>query len=105
LTEARGEIKKMLSIRLTRMGRKSRPFYRIVLTDSRKPREGKFLETFGHYNPITKGGDFEIDQERVEKWIAKGAQPSDTVRSLLKKAKNRNKTASEISKEKHEEEK
>ena len=79
----------MLSIRLTRMGRRHRPFYRIVLADSKRARGGRFLEVLGHYDPLRKPQAIEIDVERVEEWISKGAQPSDTVRTLLKKVKTK----------------
>jgi small subunit ribosomal protein S16 len=79
----------MLSIRLSRMGRRNRPYYRIVLADSRRARGGRFLEVLGHYDPIKQPEVIEIDVEKVEAWIGKGAQPSDTVKSLLKKIKNK----------------
>ena len=77
----------MLSIRLTRMGKRNRPFYRVVVADSRKPRDGACVEVLGHYDPIRKPAVIKIDTEKIEEWIQKGAQPSDTVRSLLKQAK------------------
>jgi small subunit ribosomal protein S16 len=79
----------MLSIRLSRMGRRNRPYYRIVLADSKRARGGRFLEVLGHYDPIKQPEIIEIDVEKVEDWISKGAQPSDTVKSLLKKIKNK----------------
>lgn len=79
----------MLSIRLTRMGRKNRPFYRVVVVDSRKPRDGSFIEILGHYDPLQKQAAIEIDTDKVEQWMEKGARPSDTVRSLLKKVNRR----------------
>ena len=79
----------MLSIRLTRLGRRNRPFYRVVVVDSRKPRDGACIEVLGHYDPIQKPAVIQIDTEKIEEWIQKGAQPSNTVRSLLKQAKRR----------------
>lgn len=72
-------------LRLTRMGRKKRPFYRIVAADSRAPRDGKFLESIGTYNPLTKPATVEINREAAMKWLQNGALPSDTVRSLFSK--------------------
>lgn len=72
-------------LRLTRMGRKKRPFYRIVAADSRAPRDGKFLEKIGTYNPLTKPATVEINREAALKWLQNGALPSDTVRSLFSK--------------------
>lgn len=70
-------------IRLKRMGAKKKPFYRIVVADSRYPRDGRFIEEIGFYNPTTKPTTFEVDREKVQQWIAKGARPSDTVKALL----------------------
>ncbi|MEF2143886.1 MAG: 30S ribosomal protein S16 [Desulfovibrionaceae bacterium] len=75
-----------LKIRLTRMGSKKRPFYRIVAIDSASRRDGRPLEYLGHYNPMVNPPEVKIDQEKLEKWLGTGAQPSDTVRSLLKQA-------------------
>jgi small subunit ribosomal protein S16 len=75
----------MVKIRLRRMGRRNRPFYRVVVTDSRSPRDGKFIEVIGHYNPLTDPATVTIDEERALKWLRYGAQPTDTVRSLLRK--------------------
>ena len=72
-------------IRLKRMGAKKRPFYRIVVADSRAPRDGKYIEEIGYYNPMTEPCELKIDGEKAKKWIDNGAQPSDTVRALLKK--------------------
>ena len=79
----------MVVIRLARGGAKKRPFYRIVATDKRNSRDGRFLEKLGYFNPIASGNEkrLELDMERVESWIAKGAQPSDRVASLLKEFK------------------
>ncbi len=73
-------------IRLKRMGAKKKPFYRIVVADSRSPRDGRFIEEIGFYNPTTKPTTFEVDAEKVKQWISKGAKPSDTVKALLDKA-------------------
>ena len=73
----------MVAIRLRRSGSKKRPFFRIVVTDSRAARDSSFVEILGHYNPRTKPALVDIKQERVDYWIGKGAQPSDTVRTLL----------------------
>lgn len=75
-----------VKIRLRRMGAKKAPFYRFVVADSRSPRDGKFIEELGYYNPNTEPSEVKVDAEKVKKWIANGAQPSDTVKVLLKKA-------------------
>jgi small subunit ribosomal protein S16 len=75
----------MVKIRLRRMGRRNRPFYRVVVADRRSPRDGKFIEIIGHYNPLTDPATIDIDEEKALKWLRCGAQPSDTVRSLLGK--------------------
>ncbi|MBW1714320.1 MAG: 30S ribosomal protein S16 [Deltaproteobacteria bacterium] len=72
-------------IRLTRKGAKKKPFYRIVAADSEAPRDGRFLEVIGHYNPQTDPAQISIDEEKVAKWIERGAKVSETVRSLLRK--------------------
>ncbi|MDD4658406.1 MAG: 30S ribosomal protein S16 [Eubacteriales bacterium] len=71
-------------IRLRKMGAKKRPFYRIVVADSRSPRDGRVIEEIGYYNPISEPVDLKVDAEKAKKWLATGAQPSDTVKSLLK---------------------
>jgi small subunit ribosomal protein S16 len=76
-----------VSIRLRREGTKNRPYYRVVVADSRSPRDGKFIEIIGTYDPKRTGQNSSFDVERVEYWISRGAQPSDTVRSLIKKQK------------------
>ncbi len=76
----------MLKIRLRRMGAKKQPFYRIVVADSRAPRDGAFVEELGYYNPTTEPVELKVDNERAKDWMKKGAQPTDTVRGLLKKA-------------------
>ena len=73
----------MVVIRLRRAGSKKRPFFRVVVTDSRAPRDSSFVEILGHYNPRTKPAIVKIDRERVEYWMRKGAQPSDSVRTLM----------------------
>jgi small subunit ribosomal protein S16 len=75
----------MTTIRMTRMGRKKRPFYRIVVTDSRKRRDGGWIESIGHYNPVSADKALVIDQERFNYWISVGAQMSDTVKKLTSK--------------------
>ena len=74
-----------VKIRLRRLGAKKAPTYRIVVADSRYPRDGRFIEEIGYYNPMTNPGDIKIDAEKAQKWIANGAQPTDTVKVLLKK--------------------
>lgn len=74
-----------VKIRLRRMGAKKSPFYRIVVADSRYPRDGRFIEEVGYYNPMTEPVDLKIEGEKVKQWIANGAQPTDTVKALLKK--------------------
>ena len=75
-----------VKIRLRRLGAKKAPFYRVVVADSRTARDGKFIEEIGYYNPMTKPEEIKIDGEKAKKWIANGAQPTDTVRALLKKS-------------------
>ena len=76
----------MVKIRLKRVGAKKQPFYRVVVADSRSPRNGRFIEEIGYYNPLTNPVDIKIDAEKAAKWISNGAQPTETVKSLLKKA-------------------
>ena len=76
----------MVKIRLRRMGAKKAPFYRIVVADSRAPRDGAFVEEIGYYNPLTEPAEIKIDNERAAEWLKNGAQPTDTVRVLLKKS-------------------
>jgi len=73
-------------IRLRRVGRKKQPVYRIVVTDRQKARDGRSVETIGHYNPRSEPANIDVDVEKARAWLAKGATPSETVRSLLKKA-------------------
>jgi small subunit ribosomal protein S16 len=75
----------MVKIRLKRMGAKKNPFYRLVVADSRYPRDGRFLEEIGYYNPTTNPSEVKIDVDKAREWLSKGAQPTDTVRALLKK--------------------
>ena len=75
-----------VKIRLRRMGAKKAPHYRIVVADSRYPRDGRFIEEVGYYNPMTNPAEVKIDAEKAKKWISNGAQPTDTVRDLLKKS-------------------
>ena len=74
-----------VKIRLRRMGAKKAPFYRMVVADSRFPRDGLFIEEVGYYNPLTDPAEVKVDTDAVKKWIANGAQPTDTVKALLKK--------------------
>ena len=74
-----------VKIRLNRMGAKKRPFYRIIVADSRAPRDGRFIETVGTYNPLIEENQVSLKEERVLEWLSKGAQPSDTVRNILSK--------------------
>ena len=76
----------MVKIRLRRMGAKKNPYYRIVVADSRSPRDGRCIEEIGTYNPLTDPATITVDLEKVQQWIKNGAQPTDTVRGLLKKA-------------------
>ena len=76
----------MVKIRLRRMGAKKAPFYRVVVADSRSPRDGRCIEEIGTYNPLTNPAVVSIDVEKAQNWIKNGAQPTDTVRSQLKKA-------------------
>ena len=75
----------MVKIRLRRMGAKKAPFYRVVVADSRYPRDGRFIEEIGTYNPCVSPAEIKIDAERAQGWIKTGAQPTDTVRALLKR--------------------
>ena len=75
-----------VKIRLKRIGAKKTPFYRVVVADERSPRDGKFIEEIGYYNPLTNPADIKINAEKATKWLNDGAQPTETVRSLLKKS-------------------
>ena len=74
-----------VTIRLRRMGAKKAPYYRIVVADSRYPRDGRFIEEIGFYNPMVEPAEVKVDAEKAKKWIANGAQPTDTVKALFKK--------------------
>ena len=76
----------MVKIRLKRMGAKKAPFYRVVVADSRYPRDGRFIEEIGYYNPTTEPSEIKIDADKAKDWLAKGAQPTETVKVLLKKS-------------------
>ena len=75
-----------VKMRLRRMGAKKAPFYRVIVADSRSPRDGRFIEEIGYYNPLTDPADIKIDAEKASKWLANGAQPTETVKALLKKS-------------------
>ncbi|MBR5112724.1 MAG: 30S ribosomal protein S16 [Clostridia bacterium] len=74
-----------VKIRLRRMGAKKNPYYRIVVADSRYPRDGRFIEEIGTYNPLTSPSEVKVDAEKAKQWLGNGAQPTDTVKALLKK--------------------
>ena len=74
-----------VKIRLRRMGAKKAPFYRVIVADERSPRDGKFIDEIGYYNPLTNPAEIKIDAEKANKWLENGAQPTETVKSLLKK--------------------
>lgn len=76
----------MVKIRLKRMGAKKKPFYRVVVADSRAPRDGRFIEELGYYNPMTEPNELKIDSEKATKWLGNGAQPTDRVKALFKQA-------------------
>ena len=76
----------MVKIRLRRMGAKKSPFYRIIVADSRSPRDGRFIEEVGYYNPMTEPVTLKVEEEKVQKWLASGAQPTETVKSILTKS-------------------
>ncbi len=76
----------MVKMRLKRIGAKKAPAYRIVIADSRSPRDGRFIEQVGFYNPLTNPAEIKFDTEKAKQWLANGAQPTETVRSLLKKS-------------------
>ena len=75
-----------VKMRLRRMGAKKAPFYRVVVADERSPRDGKFIDEIGYYNPLTEPADVKINAEKAEMWLKNGAQPTETVKSLLKKS-------------------
>ena len=74
-----------VKIRLKRMGMKKKPFYRVVVSDARSPRDGRFIEEIGYYDPMTQPAEIKVNNERAQYWLGVGAQPTDTVRILLKK--------------------
>ncbi len=76
----------MVKIRLKRMGMKKKPFYRVVVADERASRDGRFIDELGYYNPVSNPVELKIDEEKAQQWIKNGAQPTDTVRALLKKS-------------------
>ena len=75
-----------VKMRLTRMGAKKAPFYRVIVADSRSPRDGRFIEEIGYYNPLTNPVEVKIDADKAKKWLDNGAQPTETVKALLKKS-------------------
>ncbi len=75
-----------VKMRLRRMGAKKAPFYRVIVADSRSPRDGRFIEEVGYYNPLTNPAEIKIDAEKAQKWLNNGAQPTETVKALLKKS-------------------
>ena len=75
-----------VKMRLRRLGAKKAPFYRVIVADSRSPRDGRFIEEIGYYNPLTEPAEVKIDAEKAKAWLANGAQPTETVKSLLKKS-------------------
>lgn len=77
----------MLAIRLARIGKKKKPFYRVVVIDKRRPRNGRFVEIVGTYDPLKKPAEIKLDAGRLQYWLGRGAQPSDTVRSFLRAQK------------------
>ncbi len=76
----------MVKIRLKRMGMKKEPFYRVVVSDTRTPRDSRFIEKIGYYNPVSEPAVIKVDKEKAKQWLSTGAQPTDTVRALLKKS-------------------
>ncbi len=77
----------MLTIRLSRFGKKKKPFYRVVVTESSRPRDGRFVEIVGTYDPLKKPAEVKLNAERIKHWLGHGAQPSDTVRSFIRRQK------------------
>ena len=75
-----------VKMRLTRIGAKKAPFYCVIVADSRSPRDGRFIDTIGTYNPLTTPVEIKIDAEKAKKWLGNGAQPTETVKALLKKS-------------------
>lgn len=77
----------MLSIRLSRIGKRKKPYYRVVVIERTRPRDGRFVEIVGTYDPLKKPAELKLDADRIKHWMGKGAQPSDTVRSFLRRQK------------------
>ena len=77
----------MVALRLTRQGTKDRPYYKVVAIDSRKRRDGRYIEQLGTYDPLQEGMNYTLDLEKIDKWLSEGAQPSVTVKSIIKKAR------------------
>jgi len=77
----------LVSIRLSRIGKKKKPFYRVVVIERTRPRDGRFVEIVGTYDPLKKPAELKLNAERIKHWLSKGAQPSDTVRSFLRREK------------------
>jgi small subunit ribosomal protein S16 len=77
----------VLTIRLSRFGKKKKPFYRVVVTESSRPRDGRFVEIVGTYDPLKNPAEVKLNAERIKHWISRGAQPSDTVRSFIRRQK------------------
>jgi len=75
-----------IKIRLMRRGRRNRPFYRVVVAEASSPRDGRFIEILGYYDPLKEPYEFKVDPEKVKKWLARGARPTETVRALLKRS-------------------
>ncbi len=75
-----------VKMRLKRLGAKKAPFYRVIVADSRSPRDGRFIDEVGYFNPLTSPAEIKIDAEKAKKWLQNGAQPTDTVKALLKKS-------------------
>ena len=75
-----------VKMRLRRMGAKKAPFYRVIVADSRSPRDGRFIDEIGYYNPLTTPAEIKLDADKAKKWIQNGAQPTETVKALLKKS-------------------
>ena len=80
-----------VKIRLRRMGAKNKPFYRIVVADSRSPRDGRCIEEIGHFNPMIEPNEIKLDMEKTKKWISNGAQPTERVKSIIKKCEDNSK--------------
>lgn len=86
----------MLAIRLTRQGAKKKPFYRVIVAEKRSKRDGKFVEIVGYYNPCREPVELKLDHDRISYWLKCGAQPTDTVRSLIRKSEQQQPAAAEV---------